>query len=288
MPTKMLPTVWPPPDSPLPVTVAEVYEAMEALRLGGMRGTQGHDAYIMDARMCGPWLQEALLWTRESWREVPTWRAARPVQAPIALPAAPGLSAQEATPGPPPPPLQQATTVETTPPVQMAHPSDPHLDALQDSSPEAPLPTAQPGELYDEGAPDNGAPKVPPGEPGSAPNLDQSPLATSSGDGTATVEDPPKEVGQALDSPTPAMETPQETPPSSQGEFPEKAASPPAPPTQGESSHRAQESPGDLAEHAMPPARAQDSEQAQSTAPDSPGDQEEAAVPDHLALGTLD
>jgi hypothetical protein len=103
-----------------------------------MRGTQVHDTYIRDARMCGPWVDIPLVWVADGWRGVPTRRPAPPTQTLRALPAEQGAaphppsapprqapttepeSAQDpptlaAPPGLPPPPTQPAPTEESVP-----------------------------------------------------------------------------------------------------------------------------------------------------------------------------
>jgi hypothetical protein len=131
-PTSMLSKTWPPQHGSLPITHDDVLQAMQILSNSGLRGALEHDAYILDARVCGPWTSDPLLWTDERWRGVPPRQAAPTVQAFPPLRSLPSPPAQEAPQGPlPAPPLEaQSETGAPSEPKQLPPTSQSGDDAL--------------------------------------------------------------------------------------------------------------------------------------------------------------
>ena len=317
-PTHMLSMVWPPTYDPLPVSPEEVQQAMQTLRDGGLHGNQAHDAYIMDARVCGPWLSVPLLWTSEQRRGVPPRQAAPSAQAFPALPALPSPPAQEAPQGPPPASSQETATEEAVSPVQTTRPRSPQLhpsvqEDLQDSPLAPPLEAgdssrsdAEFGQSLSASLPELGAalcgePRLgAPLEAGTPPPLEMdlgrpSPTDHPGGE-TAPAEVPPGEDRQMRDSPLSAKETPEEeSPPHQTGNMGPPQPGPleatgqlPATWVQTEPLEREHETISGIPEHAGPPTRAEDPGRLQTARPDQHSGRGADTAADPLALGSLD
>jgi hypothetical protein len=282
-PTKMLPLVWAPWNSPLSVSPADVDAAMEALRIGGMRGTQVHDTYIKDARMCGPWVDVPLVWVVDGWRGAPTKRPAPPTQTPRALLAEPGAALH-----PPSSPPGQAPATEPAPaqdsPTLAAPPGLP-------PPPTQPAPTEEsvPGWAQ---TPQAAAPDSPPAllqhEHTEAATSEQASTAPPAPPPSAVEEDLPKEGDQIPDPLSPSREPPQEALPRGPGGPTEEATAPPTTAMQDASAAQARGSPRGPVELAAPAAWAQDPAQIRQAAPDSPGDQVESPTFNASTLESLD
>ncbi len=323
LPTRMLPMVWPPTDDPLPISATDVHQAMQALWQGGLQGTQAHDAYILDARVGGPWTATPLLWTSEQWRGIPPRQPAPTVQAFPSLSALPSPPVQEASQGPPPASSEETPAEGAASPVQTTCPRSPHpnpllQEVLQDSPLATPLEAGtlphlglESGQPLSASLPEPGAaPQVEatpgqllpaaPLETGTPPPSEFDPGRPSStahpGDETAPAEAPSGEESQERDPPLLAQGTPQEAPPihqlgntgPSQWGLPEATEPPPAIRTQNGPVEPEHETPQGTPEHTGPPSRAEDPGQRQTALPDQPGGREADTTADPSALGSLD